>query len=78
MKTNELNFDEKDHRLIMIQFMKAVIQLSILLCSKWYWPYRLGKMYGIKSLKLDSKYLIPQSNIWREKEIKNLKEKIKY
>lgn len=73
-ETNELNFDEKDHRLIasMIQFSEGCDLNEILLCSNDIGPRLRAKMYGIKSLKLDSKYLIPDQISEEEKEIKNL------
>ena len=73
-ETNELNFDEKDHRLIasMIQFSEGCDLNEILLCSNDIGPRLRAKMYGIRSLKLDSKYLIPDQISEEEKEIKNL------
>ena len=73
-ETNNLNFDEKDHRLIasIIQFSKAFNLDEILLCSNDIGPRLRAKMHGIKSLKLDSKYLIPKQISEEEKKIKKL------
>lgn len=73
-ETNNLNFDEKDHRLIasIIQFSEACDLDEILLCSNDIGPRLRAKMYGIKSLKLDSKYLIPNQVSEEEKIIKKL------
>lgn len=73
-ETNNLNFDEKDHRLIasLIQFSQENDLKEILLCSNDIGPRLRAKMYGIKSLKLDSKYLIPNQVSEEEKKIKKL------
>lgn len=79
-ETNNLNFDEKDHRLIasIIQFSQKYSLSDILLCSNDIGPRLRAKMFNIKSLKLDSKYLIPNQVSEEEKELDNLKEKIRY
>tara|TARA_R110002033_G_scaffold60044_2_gene109914 strand:+ start:7236 stop:8498 length:1263 start_codon:yes stop_codon:yes gene_type:complete len=73
-ETNNLNFDEKDHRLIasIIQFSEVNDLDEILLCSNDIGPRLRAKMFGIKSLKLDSKYLIPNQVSEEEKRIKKL------
>tara|TARA_R110000751_G_scaffold307843_1_gene432660 strand:+ start:2688 stop:3605 length:918 start_codon:yes stop_codon:yes gene_type:complete len=73
-ETNSLNFDEKDHRLIasIIQFSEVFNLDEILLCSNDIGPRLRAKMYGIKSLKLDSKYLIPNQVSEEEKTIRKL------
>lgn len=73
-ETNNLNFDEKDHRLIasIIQFSQEYDLNEILLCSNDIGPRLRAKMYNIKSLKLDSKYLIPNQVSEEEKKIKKL------
>lgn len=73
-ETNNLNFDEKDHRLIasIIQFSEVKDLDEILLCSNDIGPRLRAKTFGIKSLKLDSKYLIPNQVSEEEKRIKKL------
>lgn len=73
-ETNNLNFDEKDHRLIasIIQFSEDCDLDKILLCSNDIGPRLRAKMYGIESLKLNPKYLIPNKVSEEEKKIKNL------
>ena len=73
-ETNNLNFDEKDHRLIasIIQFSEGFNLDKILLCSNDIGPRLRAKMFGIKSLKLDSKYSLPNQVSEEEKIIKKL------
>ncbi len=73
-ETNNLNFDEKDHRLIasIIQFSQKYSLSDILLCSNDIGPRLRAKMFNIKSLKLDSKYLIPNQVSEEEKRIRQL------
>jgi hypothetical protein len=70
LDANELNFDE---RLDLSRYDSIQRRLwfkwEILLCSNDIGPELRAKMYGIKSLKLDSKYLIPDQNIWKEKKL---------
>lgn len=70
-ESNHLNFDEKDHRLIasIIQFSQEYNINDILLCSNDIGPRLRAKMFSIKSLKLDSKYLIPNQVSEEEKKI---------
>lgn len=71
---NNLNSNEKDHRLIasIIQFSQEYDLNEILLCSNDIGPRLRAKMYNIKPLKLDSKYLIPNQLSDEEKKIKEL------
>lgn len=71
---NNLNFNEQDHRLIasIIQFSQEYDLNDILLCSNDIGPRLRAKMYSIESLKLNSKYLIPNQVSEEEKKIKNL------
>ncbi|WP_167343156.1 PIN domain-containing protein [Nonlabens sp. SY33080] len=71
---NNLNFKEKDHRLIasIIQFRQEHNLNDILLCSNDIGPRLRAKMFNIKSLKLNSKYLIPNQVSEEEKRIKKL------
>jgi hypothetical protein len=71
---NGLNFKEKDHRLIasIIQFSQEYDLTQILLCSNDIGPRLRAKTHNIESLKLDSKYLIPNQISEEEKKIKEL------
>jgi rRNA-processing protein FCF1 len=71
---NNLNFNEKDHRLIasIIQYSQEYDLNEILICSNDIGPRLRAKTYNIKSLKLDSKYLIPNQVSEEEKKIKKL------
>lgn len=73
---NGLNFEEQDHRLIasIIEFKQKNDIEDIILCSNDVGPRLRAKQLGIKSLKLDEKYLLPNQESEDEKKIKRLEQ----
>ena len=73
-ENNNLNFDEKDHRLIasIIEFSKEKNIENIILCSDDIGPRLRAKIFKIESFKLSSKYFIPSQLSEEEKRIKEL------
>lgn len=73
---NELNFKEQDHRLIasIIDF-KLKRQISnVMLCTHDIGPRLRAMKYGITSLKLSDKYLLPDQESEIEKKIRKLEQ----
>lgn len=73
---NDLNFDEQDHRLIasIIEFRQNENIDDIELCTNDIGPRLSAKQFGIKSLKLNDKYLLPNQESEEEKRIKILEQ----
>jgi len=73
---NDLNFDEQDHRLIasIIKYRIDNGIDNVYLCTNDVGPRLRAKQFEIKSLKLDSKYLLPIQISEEEKKIKKLEQ----
>ena len=77
---NELNFKEQDHRLIasIIDFKEKRQVGDVMLCTNDIGPRLRAKQYGITSLKLSDKYLLPEQESEIEKKIKKLEQGKRY
>lgn len=77
---NDLNFDEQDHRLIasIIKYRIDNGIEDVYLCTNDVGPRLRAKQFQIKSLKLDSKYLLPVQISEEEKKIKKLEQENLY
>jgi len=73
---NELNFKEQDHRLIasIIDFKEKRQVSDVLLCTNDIGPRLRAKQYGIASLNLSDKYLLPDQESEIDKKIKILEQ----
>lgn len=73
---NGLNFKEQDHRLIasIIDFKQKRQVSDVILCTNDIGPRLRAKQYGITSLKLSDKYLLPDQESETEKKIRKLEQ----
>jgi len=73
---NNLNFKEQDHRLIasIIDFKQKRQVSDVMLCTNDIGPRLRAKQYGITSLKLSDKYLLPDQESEIEKKIRKLEQ----
>lgn len=73
---NDLNFKEQDHRLFasIIDFKQNRQVSDVILCTEDIGPRLRAEQFGITSLKLSDKYLLPDQESETEKKIKKLEQ----